>query len=416
MGVGGFGGAREAAGGAPLHAEVAIERTMMSLRCTRRHDSRDTRLTPVQHPSNLKLGRDGQPRVDLGGSSATRAVRGFRAFLREHGQRLWWLHSVYALAIGVGVVTFAQRGFEHARWLAVSLGVAWLLVVLLFRLFGAGQAARGFDAEDARTRVRFYVMTYALKNLYQGMLFFLLPFYWKSATLDAPNIVFVFLLATCAVISALDLVFDRVLMRWRFLASVFHGVTLFGCLNLVIPALFPDTRTLWSLMAAAGMAVVSFWTLHGTPSQFKRKIVLALFVISLGAGTGLAFAARSLVPPVPMYISSAAVGPKQLPDGRLAMEVKALHPSVIQELIAVTDVVVPGGKGDRLRHVWRRENREVHRSSEEISRIAGPSGVVRLRSSLSGKDLPLDLIGAWRVDVETEDSQLVGRAEFEVVP
>jgi hypothetical protein len=408
----GFGGGDETAGWAPLHAAPASERAMTSRRCTGRHD---TRLRLVQHPSNLKLGRDGQPPVDLGGSPAMRAVRGFRAFLRVHGRRLWWLHSAYALAIGVGVVTFAQRGFEHARWLAVSLGLAWLLVVLLFRLFGSGQA-RGFDAEDAKTRVRFYVMTYALKNLYQGMLFFLLPFYWKSATLDAPNIAFVLLLATCAVISALDLVFDRVLMRWRSLASVFHGVTLFGCLNLVIPALFPDTRTLWTLLAAAAIAVVSFWTLHGTRRQFRRKIYLAFFVISLCAGTGVAFAARSLVPPVPMYISSAAVGPKQLADGRLAMEVKALHPSVIQELIAVTDVVVPGGKGDRLRHVWRHENREVHRSSEETSRIEGPNGVVRLRSSLSGKDLPGDLVGAWRVDVETEDGQLVGRAEFEVVP
>jgi hypothetical protein len=111
----------------------------------------------------------------------------------------------------------------------------------------------------------------------------------------------------------------------------------------------------------------------------------------------------------------AAVGPKQLPDGRLAMEVKTLHPSVIPELIAVTDVVVPGGKGDRLRHLWRHGGVEVHRSTEETSRIAGPKGVVRLRSSLSGKDLPADLVGSWSVDVETEDGQLVGRTEFDVV-
>ena len=115
-----------------------------------------------------------------------------------------------------------------------------------------------------------------------------------------------------------------------------------------------------------------------------------------------------------MYVSSAAVGPEQLPDGRLAMEVKTLHPSVIQELIAVTDVVVPGGKGDRLRHVWLQDGHEVHRTSEETSRIDGPKGVVRLRSSLTDKDLPADLAGPWRVDVETEDGQLVGRAEFEV--
>jgi hypothetical protein len=95
--------------------------------------------------------------------------------------------------------------------------------------------------------------------------------------------------------------------------------------------------------------------------------------------------------------------------------VKSLHPSVIQELVAVTDVVVPGGKGDRLRHVWRQAGREVHRTTEETSRVDGPKGVVRLRSSLIDKDLPDDLVGPWRVDVETEDGQLVGRTEFDVV-
>ena len=342
------------------------------------------------------------------------AVR-VRLFLRDHGHKLWWLHSAYALALGAGVVLFAQKGFGHARWLAVTLGLAWLLVVLVFRLFASGGELRAFDASDTKTRVHFYVMTYALKNLYQGMLFFLLPFYWKSTTLDAANAWFVVLLAACAVLSTLDIVFDRVLMRWRALASLFHGITLFGCLNLVIPALFLDTRTLWSLLAAAAITVVGFWTLHVTGRALRKKMYMALFGLSVGAGVATAYAARAAIPPVPMYVSSAAVGPKQLPDGRLAMEVKTLHPSVIQELIAVTDVVVPGGKGDRLRHVWRHEGREVHRSTEETSRIDGPKGVVRLRSSLSGRDLPEDLVGAWAVDVETEDEQLVGRAEFRVV-
>jgi hypothetical protein len=337
-----------------------------------------------------------------------------RVFLRDHGRKLWWLHSAYALAIGAGVVLFAQRGFLHARWLAVTLGLAWLLVILFFRVFGSGSDRRAFETHDTKTRVHFYVMTYALKNLYQGMLFFLLPFYWKSTTMDARNGWFVLLLGACAIISTLDIVFDRVLMRWRALASIFHGITLFGCLNLVVPALFPDTRTLFSLLAAAGVTVIGFWTLHVTGRVLRKKVYIGVFVLSVGAGIGVAYAARAAIPPVPMYVSSAAVGPKQLDDGRLAMEVKTLHPSVIQELIAVTDVVVPGGKGDRLRHVWLHESREVHRTTEETSRIDGPNGVVRLRSSLSGKDLPEDLVGAWSVDVETEDGQLVGRTEFRV--
>jgi hypothetical protein len=353
----------------------------------------------------------GQRPADAG---ADAGARGLRGLLKEHGRKLWWLHSAYALALGAGVVAFARQGFGHARWLAVSVGLAWLLLVWFFR-YGSGAEARALNAQDPKARARFYVTTYALKNLYQGMLFFLLPFYWQSTTMDAANGWFVVLLAGCAVVSTLDIVFDRVLMRWRALASSFHGITLFACLNLVVPALFPDTRTFWSLLAAASFAVVSFWTLHVTARQLKKKVYAGLFLASLGAGIGVAYAARAAIPPVPMYVSSAGVGPKQLDDGRLAMEVKTLHPSVIQELVAVTDVVVPGGKGDRLRHVWRQEGREVHRSDEETSRIAGPKGVVRLRSWLSGNDLPADRLGNWSVDVETEDNQLVGRTEFRVV-
>jgi hypothetical protein len=372
-----------------------------------------------QSPPNVKVGRERAPSLDLGPAPPMRLTTRVRRLLKDHGRKLWWLHSAYALALGAGVVAFAHKGFEHARWLAVSLGLAWLLVVLVFRLFSSGGAGgadvRAFDASDPKMRVRFYVMTYALKNLYQGMLFFLLPFYWKSTTFDAADAWFVLLLGGCAVLSTLDIVFDRVLMRFRWLASVFHGITLFGCLNLVIPALFPDTRTLWTLLAAAGIAMVGFWTLHVTARVLRKRAYIAMFVLSVGAAVSVAYAARGGIPPVPMYVSSAAVGPKQLADGRLAMEVKTLHPSVIQELIAVTDVVVPGGKGDRLRHVWRHEGVEVHRTTEETSRVPGPKGAIRLRSSLTGQDLPGNLVGSWSVDVETEDNQLVGRTEFAVV-
>ena len=339
-----------------------------------------------------------------------------RDFVRKNGRRLWWLHSAYALGLGALVVAFAQKGFDHARWLAVSLGLSWLLVVLFFRLFGSGARQENLDYAHPRLRLRFYVMTYVLKNLYQGMLFFLLPFYWRSTSMDDANAWFVFLLAGCAVLSTLDIVVDRVLMRWRVLASLFHGVTLFGCLNLVIPALFPDTRTLTSLLVAAAITIVFFWTLHVPARAFKNRWVFAVLGLTVGAGVGGAYLARRGIPPVPMHVASAAVGPQVLPDGRLAMEVTTLHASVIHELIAVTDVVVPGGKGDKLRHVWRHQGVEVQRWTEETSRVDGaPKGSVRLRSTLTKKELPPQIAGKWTVDVETEDGQLVGRASFRVI-
>jgi hypothetical protein len=295
----------------------------------------------------------------------------------------------------------------------VSLGAAWLLVVAIFRL-EAGRKARETSA-PTKAKVRFFVMTYVLKNFYQGMLFFLLPFYWKSATLGSYNALFLALLGVCALVSTVDLVFDRVLMRWQVVGALFHGLTLFACLNLVIPALLPETRTLWTLLFAAGAAVIGFWTIHLRTSLLRDGRYIALLVLSLGLGVGCAYGLRRAIPPVPMYMASGAVGPSLLPDGRLAMEVTSLHAAVLRQVIAVTDVVVPGGKGDRLVHVWRHNGIELHRASEETSRVAGPDGEVRLRSALFAEEsLPEELAGPWRVDVETDDGQLVGRTTFRV--
>lgn len=337
-----------------------------------------------------------------------------RDLARRHGRKLWWLHSAYALGLGVTVVAFAQKGFDHARWLAVSVGAAWLLVVLFFRVFGSGREQAHLDGAAPKVRLRFFAMTYALKNLYQGMLFFLLPFYWKTTTFWSANAWFVSLLAVCALLSTLDIVFDRVVFRFRSLASVFHGVALFGCLNLVVPALFPETRTLTSLLTATAITVVGFWTIHVNLQTFRDRRWIALFFLSVGGALGLVYAGRAAIPPVPTYVAHGAVGPIVLPDGRLGMEVRKLHPSVIDKLLAITDVVAPGGKGDRLVHVWRHDGAEVHRATENTSRVEGPEGSIRLRSGLTGRQLPVHLVGSWAVDVETQDGQLVGRVSFVV--
>ncbi|MCX4239700.1 DUF5924 family protein [Paraliomyxa miuraensis] len=337
--------------------------------------------------------------------------RGIRAFFVRYGRMLWWFHSFYALGLGIFIIIFAQKGFSHARWLSISLAGAWMLLLLFFRLFGSGKT-RALEGRGAK--LRFFVMTYVLKNLYQGMLFFLLPFYWRSATLDTPNQWFVVALAACAFLSTLDVVFDQVLMRWKVAASLFYFVTLFACLNLVIPALLPNSRSLVTMTAAAAISAIAFWMMHVPTRWLARPAVVGIFVVwTMGAVIGVYFG-RAGVPPVAMYVSHGAVGPSLLPDGRLAIEASKLHQSLIHELHAVTDVVVPGGKGDRLEHVWTHEGQEVSRVTEVDPRAQGPTGTIRLRSQLPQDALPAEPAGAWTVDVVTQDGQLVGRAAFEI--
>jgi Family of unknown function (DUF5924)/Protein of unknown function (DUF2914) len=364
-------------------------------------------------PSPPPIGTAAPPRLE-DGSRGREVYWRIRRFFREHGRKLWWLHSAYALGLGISVVAFAQKGFEHARWLCVTLGLAWLTVVVFFRLFGSGAMQAPLEIAAPKTKLRFYAMTYLLKNLYQGMLFFLLPFYWKSTTSDAPNVWFVALLGTCAVLSTLDIVFDRVLMRRRWAASVFHGFILFACLNLVVPALFPDVKTLVALLVAAGIAPLGVWTLHVAPSALKVPRNVAILAASLAGSIGLAYVARAAIPPVPLHLAYEAVGPFLTKDDRLAMEVRTLDASVITQLLAVTKVSAPGGHTGGLRHVWRHAGEQIGASTKTIAHD-DKARTLTLRSQLAEDDLPKVLVGHWIVDVLTEDDQLVGRAEFDVV-
>ncbi len=366
----------------------------------------------MTHPSPPTTSPDGSPaQVPLPAESLFARLQ---RLLRKHAKKLWWLHTTYALCLGAFVVVYAQKGFSHARWLALSLAAAWFLTVLFFRFFGSGRTRLDMEYAPRDGWIRFLVMTYVLKNLYQGMLFFLLPFYWKSSTFGTLNFIFAALLGLCAILSTLDIVFDNFLMRWKALATSFYGFTLFGCLNLLVPALLPNTRTLYTLLAAACITCVTFFAFHLPLSAFKKKKPLSILATSVVVSMLVCYFGRSVIPPVPMYLSRGAVGPTMLADGRLAMEVRALHKSVIEQVLAVTDVVVPGGKGDRLRHVWRHEGHVISTSPEDTSRVDGPAGTVRLRSKVTAKDIPENIAGTWSVDVETQDQQLVGRVVFVV--
>jgi len=363
--------------------------------------------TPADEPPQLPADITPQDLVAL------KRFAKIRGFFAKHGHLLWWLHSAYAMTFGAIVVSYASKGYDNARWMVVLLGLGWLVLVLFFRLFGTGRGQKD-KIKDTKTKLRFYVMTLALKNLYQSMLFFLLPFYYKSATFDSPNRFFVYVLGLLALLSTVDVVFDQFLMRWKVPASVVYFFILFACLNLVLPALLPDTRTLITLLAAAAIAAIVFFTMHVPAKNLLRPVWVIGLMAFVAVAVASAYFGRRGIPPVPMHIASGAVGPSLLPDGRLTMHVSKLHESLIQEMHALTDVLIPGGHGNNLHHVWRRDGVAVQQGPGIVGGDP-PQGTIRLRSTLRSFNLPTDITGPWSIDVLTDDDQLVGRVEFEVI-
>lgn len=342
------------------------------------------------------------------------------AFVHRHERKIWWLHTAYALALGVFVASFAQKGFERARFLTLTLVFVWALVVLFFRFFGTG-AQQDFITAFPGARRRFFIMTYLMKNLFQGMLFFLLPLYWRSGSADAKTIGVAYLLGACAVLSTLDLVFDRVLLRFKLVTSVFFTLTMFGSMNVSLPALLPSMATLTALLFSAGLAAAVFFLFYVPIRWLKKPKVAVLFGATIVFGIVLAYVGRHAFPAVPMYIRSGGVGPAITHEGTVDFEVRALRVGALQHLYAVTDIAIIDGADEALVHVWRKDGAELPQESlsavakptaKETARVASALDVTKVKS----EGTPESWCGRYTVDVETSSGQVVGRVAFDVLP
>jgi hypothetical protein len=237
------------------------------------------------------------------------------------------------------------------------------------------------------------------------------PFAWESSTLFSKNGWFVLVIAACAVLSTLDIVFDRVVFRYRSFAALLHAVALFGCVELAIPAFFPNAHALTALLLAAGVMVIGFFSLHLRWDKDGARWALALAPATLLVVL-LTYLLRAAIPPMPAHLAHGAVGTTPDDESRLAVEARVVRASALHDLACVTDVGAP--PGDRLIHVWRHDGLVMHRAEEPFPRVIRPNGVVRVRSELGAAPLPASPVGRWTIDVETEDGQLVGRVGFAV--
>ena len=222
-----------------------------------------------------------------------------RARLARHEAALWWLHSAYVLALGAGIMWLGARNYAWLRYSGFYLAAIWVL-----SLFLTNVVHRHEGVWWGRAR---FLVNYVNKNLYQQLLFFVLPIYAGSTTWSSRNVVFLAVLAASAVLSTLDLVYDRVLSARRVLAAWFFAFNAFAVVTVALPVTFgvalqPSARA-GAVAGAAGFVTLAWrlWRL-GRPTAWAG-VAAGAVVVFLAAES-----ARPLVPPAPLHLTSVEFG------------------------------------------------------------------------------------------------------------
>lgn len=340
----------------------------------------------------------------------TRLGRRAWVFWTEHRTLLWTLHSVWALVTGIGVLLVARERYDFVLWVVAFLVLTWASTLFLGR--NTGLPSDEAEPPGRMQKVLHGVTSYATRILYQETLFFLLPFYMYSTVVGSPNVVFVVLLGTLAVLSCLDLVFDRWLRRSAVFGLAFFAIVAFAAVNLLLPMVL-NVSPRWGTPVAALLAVA------GAVPLAQRGVRQSLWMrVRLGAATALflylALEVPGLVPPVPLRMTSATFS-NDIQRGTLQLG-DTLGPRVAAErlsgrLVLLVQVFAPSSVPTGVNLEWRRDG-QVVRVSRDIQIVAHEAGF-RVWDAWrpSSGVVPA---GHYEVVLRTRNGRLFGVAKLDV--
>jgi hypothetical protein len=246
------------------------------------------------------------------------------------------------------------------------------------------------------------------KNFYQQMLFFVLPIYYASTTLGSPNVVFVMLVGLSALLSTLDLIYDRHLSVRRNLAAGFFAFNLFALINVMLPILWSvsniQTTRIGGVLAFAGFLSLAY----PTSQSIIRRIVLVCgigFII-----LGVVELGRAFIPPAPLRLVAAEFGTDFDRESlQMVSPLTKLNSAGPLRLDGVTAIKAPLGLREKLQHRWY-ENGNPVCTSPFYNVVGGREEGFRLWTGCAFSNIPSN--AELRLDIETEGGQLVGRAKL----
>ena len=326
------------------------------------------------------------------------------AFLARYGDLFWWLHSLWALLIGAGMMWLGSRHYGLLRVAVFQIAFIWIASLIVPALVN-----RPPESSRWANRARL-VINYFSKNFYQQLLFFLLPIYYASATGSSWNMLFVAFIAVSALISTLDVVYDRHVSVRRSLMAVFFAFNLFACINVMLPIVWRISNAA-AMRASAGLALAAFVTILFGRRRLRAPLNWVIIAISAASLFATVEFGRPLIPPAPLRLASYSFGfALKARALQITHAVERLDPGWSGRLYALTAIQAPMGLEDRVAHRWY-ENDRLICASPFHTLVGGRKEGFRLWTGCKLARIPA---GRLRVDIETEGGQLIGRCEIPV--
>jgi hypothetical protein len=223
-----------------------------------------------------------------------RAAMKWREFHEKYARLFWALHSVWALMSGIAVLVLAHNRYGFLRWVVLFIALTWGSTLFVSR-FAIGEGSRTMRFAQS-------VVSYLTRVMYQETLFFLIPFYFYSATFPSWNFLYVLALALFAILSCFDMLFDRLLREHRWFSTGFFAFVSFSALQFFLPLLL-RTRIDNSEYIAASISFIAALALARRLDDLRDRRRLAAIAIAFAGVLLGVWLFSFLLPPVPLRLT-----------------------------------------------------------------------------------------------------------------
>jgi len=323
--------------------------------------------------------------------------------LLKHKDKLIWFHSFYALLLGIGVMWLGAKDFRIIRWATIQITFIWLSSLAIPYIFSWQKLS---DKWKERFRL---LINYFNRNFYQQMLFFVLPIYYMSTTFNSPNMFFIVLVAASAVLSTMDIVYDRFISVKAFILSLFFAFNLFACINVMLPILW-GFRVVHAVRISALFAFLGFATFIyklSDISKTKKKIIIAASALMF---IFIAEAGRHYIPPAPIKLDKTEFGTSfNRKQFKITSPITSL-PTGTKKVYVISHIKAPLKLKEQVKITWLLNAKKIFSSSNYEISGKGEKGGFRLWTCTTLKKIPPDSV--LIVEAETEAGQLIGRASL----